>query len=56
MMSTTMFLARHRDIHMRVTADVLQPRQRGLKALLKWDANRYWLKKNTKIEKKIWIK
>lgn len=33
-------LDRHRDIHMRVTADILQPRQRGLKALLKWDANR----------------
>ncbi|XP_071518164.1 uncharacterized protein [Panulirus ornatus] len=33
-------LDRYRDIHMSVKMDVLQPRQRGLQALLKWNANR----------------
>ncbi|KAG7155845.1 Apolipophorins-like 6 [Homarus americanus] len=33
-------LDRYRDIHMSVTADILQQRQRGFKALLRWDDNR----------------
>ena len=35
------FVNRQRDIHISVTADILQARKTGVQVLLKWNANRY---------------
>ncbi|KAK8390621.1 hypothetical protein O3P69_010366 [Scylla paramamosain] len=38
--TSELHLDRQRDIHLSVTADILQPRKTGLQVLLKWNANR----------------
>ncbi|KAK3881181.1 hypothetical protein Pcinc_014366 [Petrolisthes cinctipes] len=39
-LTSDIHLDRLRDIHMSITADILQANQRGLQVLIKWDANR----------------